>query len=280
MRSVVRTHEPPLLHPANFLRTACADLLRSRALAVEMARRDFRSQYRQSVLGISVVLLFPLALTALALGFRSTGILHVDSADVPYPLFVLVGVILWTTFIEALNAPIYGFLGELRLLARTNAPPEAIVLSKLGGVLLNLLVKLVLLLLALLWYRTSIPSTAALAPIGLASLFVLGTAFGLLIAPINLLYRDVSWVVASLTTIWFFFSPVYFPASSGGSVGVVMRLNPVTPLLSNTRSLLLTGTITTPGVSLLITVGACLLLVISWLFARVVLAVAIEQVNE
>jgi lipopolysaccharide transport system permease protein len=245
-----------------------------------MARRDFRSQYRQSVLGISVVLLFPLALTALALGFRSTGILHVDSADVPYPLFVLVGVILWTTFIEALNAPIYGFLGELRLLARTNAPPEAIVLSKLGGVLLNLLVKLVLLLLALLWYRTSIPSTAALAPIGLASLFVLGTAFGLLIAPINLLYRDVSWVVASLTTIWFFFSPVYFPASSGGSVGVVMRLNPVTPLLSNTRSLLLTGTITTPGVSLLITVGACLLLVISWLFARVVLAVAIEQVNE
>jgi len=106
MRTVVRTHEPPLARPAEFLGSVWRDLRRSQALAVEIAKRDIRSQYRHSLLGPLGVLLFPLVLTALALGFHSSGILNVDSSGVPYTLYVLVGVILWTTFIEALNAPV------------------------------------------------------------------------------------------------------------------------------------------------------------------------------
>jgi ABC-type polysaccharide/polyol phosphate export permease len=151
-------------------------------------------------------------LTALAVGFHRSGILRVDTASDPYVLYVLVGVVLWTSFIEALNAPSYGLLSELSLLARTTAPPEAIVLGKLGPLFLNLLLKLLLVAAALLWYRMPIPIAAALAPIGILGLFVLGTGIGLLIAPINLLYRDISWIVGILTTLWFFFSPVYFPA--------------------------------------------------------------------
>ena len=172
-----------MARPTEFVRNAWRDLRRSGPLALEMAKRDIRSQYRQSLLGFFVVLLFPLALTAVAIGFRATGILHVDSTNVPYPLFVLVGVILWTTFIEALNAPVYGLLNELRLLARTSAPPEAIVLSKLGTVFLNLLIKIVLLVAAIVWYRTAIPVTALLAPLGMLGLTILGTMGGLLIAP-------------------------------------------------------------------------------------------------
>jgi lipopolysaccharide transport system permease protein len=109
---------------------------------------------------------------------------------------------------------------------------------------------------------------------------MLGTAVGIFIAPINLLYRDISWVLATVTTFWFFFSPVYFPAPSGGTIGAIMRLNPVTPILSDTRSLILTGVIANPVPSLVVTLAACLLLAIGWLYARVVLCVAIEQVNE
>jgi ABC-type polysaccharide/polyol phosphate export permease len=60
-----------------------------------------------------------------------------------------------------------------------------------------------------------------------------------------------------------------------------MNLNPVTPLLADTRSLLLTGTPPSlPTRSALTLLAACLLLVASWFFARIVLWVAIEQVNE
>jgi lipopolysaccharide transport system permease protein len=277
---VVRTHEPPAARPAEFLGNVWRDLRRSRALAVEIAKRDIRNQYRHSLLNPLGVVLFPLALTALALGFHRSGILKVDSASVPYPLYVLVGVILWTTFIDTLNAPLYGLSAELRLLSCTTATPEAVVLGKLGPVFLNLLFKLVLMAGALIWYRTSIPLAATLAPIGLLGLALLGTAIGVFIAPINLLYRDISWIFGTVTTLWFFFSPVYFHVPPGGMVGIFMTLNPVTPLLSDTRSLLLTGNANTPIRSILTIVGAGLLLLISWLYARIVLSVAMEQVNE
>ena len=54
----------------------------------------------------------------------------------------------------------------------------------------------------------------------------------------------------------------------------------VTPLLADTRSLLLTGVAATPILSALILLVASLLLVASWFYARIVLWVAMEQVNE
>ena len=280
MRTVVRTYEPPLAHPAEFLGSLWRDLLRSRPLALEIAKRDIRNQYRHSLLGPIGALLFPLALTVLALGFHRSGILKVDSAGVPYALYVLVGVVLWTTFIEILNAPLYGLFAELRLIARTTAPPEAIILGKLGPVSVNLLLKLILVATAVLWYRVPITPAAALAAFGLLGLALLGMALGLLIAPLNLLYRDVSWIFGTITTLWFFFSPVYFPAPATGAIGVIMNLNPVTPLLADTRSLLLTGTALAPIRSVLTIAGACLLLTASWFYTRIVLCVAMEQVNE
>ena len=146
---VVRTPDPPFARPREFIRTVWLDLARSRALAVEIAKRDLRSRYRQSLLGAFVVLLPPLAITAVALGFRSAGILNVNAVAVPYGLFVLLGVILWTTFLDALNAPIQGLLSEQRLIARTNAAPEGVVLGKLAQVFVNVALKLLLLAMAM-----------------------------------------------------------------------------------------------------------------------------------
>lgn len=280
MSMVVRTHEPVLARPVEFLRGAWCDLRRSLPLALELAKRDVRRQYRESLFGPALAVLSPLMMTAVAVGFRRTGILNADSAATPYGLFVLVGVLLWVTFLEALNAPIYSLLAEQRLLVRTSAPAEAIVLGKLGALVLNVVIRAILLVIAIAWYRVSIPATVLLAPIGLLCLAALGVAVGLLLAPINLLYRDVSAALATTTTLWFFFSPVYFPAPSSGAIGVIVKLNPVTPLLSDTRSLILTGTIENPERSLLRILVVCLFLGLCWLYARIVLRVAIEQVNE
>jgi lipopolysaccharide transport system permease protein len=280
MRMVVRTYEPLLAQPVEFFRLVWRDLRRSFPLATELAKRDVRNQYRQSLFGPAAVILVPLVMTAIALGFRRTGILKVDSSGIPYALFVLTGVILWITFLEALNAPIQGLLLGQRLLTRTSAPPEAILLGKLGVWFVNVFIRISILAIAIVWYRISIPVTIVLAPIGLLSLAALGSSVGLLIAPINLLYRDLSWILGSVTTIWFFFSPVYFPAPATGMIGTIMQINPVTPILSATRSLMLTGTIANPVRSLLIMLGTCGLLVACWFYSRIVLCVALEQVNE
>lgn len=280
MRTIARTNAPPLAEPGVFLRAAWLDLRRAWPLAAALATRHVRGQYRQSLLGAAVVVLPSLAMTAVALGFRGAGILSVDSATIPYGLFVLTGVILWTTFVDALNAPIHGLLSEQRMLSRTNAPPEAIVLGALGPVLFNAGVKMGLLAAAMAWYAVAIPPTVVLAPLGLLGLIALGTAGGLLLAPINLLYRDVSKVLVTITTFWFFVSPVYFPAPSGGALGSIMRLNPVTPLLSDTRALALTGVINDPVRIVAVILGTGVFLVLCWLCFRIALPAAMEQGND
>ena len=280
MKTVVRTHESPLTHPGEFIRSVGRDLRRSAPLALEIAKRDVRGQYRSSLFGPAGVVLAPLAITSAAIGFRRTGILNVDAVSVPYTLFVLAGVVLWSTLLDALNAPVQGFLAEQRLLARTSAPAEAIVLGKLSTVVLNAMIRGMILAVALLIYRVPFRAAILLAPAGVISLALLGITLGLLIAPINLLYRDFSWIITTVTTVWFFFSPVYFPAPSGGAVGAIMRFNPVTSLLSDTRSLILTGAAASPARSLLTALAVCLALGVCWLYARIALGVAIEQVNE
>jgi lipopolysaccharide transport system permease protein len=280
MRTVVRTPQPALARPIDFLCCVGYDIRRALPLAVELAKRDVRKQYRQSLFGPAAIVLSPLVMTAAALGFRRTGILNVDSAGTPYALFVFAGAILWITFLETLNAPIFSLLAEQRLLSLTSAPAEAVLLGKLGVLLLNLGIRSLLLVMAIAWYRVSVPATVVLAPVGVLSLAALGTSAGLLIAPVNLVYRDTSSILATATTLWFFFSPVYFPAPSVGAIGVIMRVNPVTPLLSDTRALILTGNIPHPLRSFVVMAGACLLLVVCWLYARIVLSVAIEQVSE
>ncbi len=280
MRAVVRTCDPVLARPREFVRNLWDDFRRSRPLAAEMARRDIRSQYRASMLGAAIVVLTPLAMTAVAVGFRRTGILAVDSAAVPYGLFVLVGVVLWTTFLDAMNAPIFGLLAEARLLARTSAAPEAIVLGKLGPVFFNALVRTALVAAALVWYGATLPATVVLAPVGALALIALGTAIGLALAPVNLVYRDTSKILATFTTVWFFFSPVYFPAPAEGPLGALMRLNPVTPLLSDTRALILTGIVAEPGPSLVVALATAVALAVCWIYVRIALRVAVEQVNE
>ena len=271
------TCEPPLARPAQFVRVAWRDLQRSPALAVEIAKRDIRKQYRQALFGPGAVVLTPLAMIGIALGFHRTGILNPEIGMASYPLYVAVGVILWMTFVDALNAPIHGLLADQRLLAQTRAPLEAIVLGKLGPLFLNVLIRAGVFVLVCIGAGVSLPASALFAPIGVLSLVVLGTSIGLLIAPINVLYRDVSWMVSTGTILWFVFSPVYFTAPPAGVVGAIMRLNPLTPILSDTRSLILTGSAGNLLPSLGVTLGACLLLVVCWLYARVALWVTIEQ---
>jgi lipopolysaccharide transport system permease protein len=242
-----------------------------------MARRDIRNQHRQSLLGAAGVVLPVLVITGAAIGFRRAGILAVDGLAIPYSLFVLSGVILWTAFVEALHAPIQGLLAEQRVLARTSAPAEGVILAKLGQVLFHAVLRLVILAGAVVWYDIPVPGTVILAPFGLFGLIAFGASCGLVLAPVNLIYRDISRMLVAITTVWFFLSPVYFPSPAEGVLGIAMRLNPVTPLLADTRALALTGHIADPVYGLFAVLMTGVLLIAGWIWFRVSLPIALER---
>jgi lipopolysaccharide transport system permease protein len=280
LRVTVHTSEMRLRNPRDLVSAIFTDLKRSRHIAWEIMKRDLKSQYRTSILGALIPLLPAVSTAAWAVLFRDAHIINVGSLSMPYPFFVLCGMMLWAAFLESMDAPISGVQAEQGLLSKANVPAEAVTVSRLGQVLVNFSVKALVILAAAIGYRVHVPWTIVLAPLGLLSIVALGAAIGLIVAPLNLLYTDVAKALPVITTFWFFTTPIVFTSPSTGWAHILMtRLNPVTPLLTTTRELAFGN-----GLSMRLELGTTVvftlaLFLFALLFHRIAMPIVIDRAN-
>jgi lipopolysaccharide transport system permease protein len=277
---IVYTPESRVRHPLLLFKEMWRDLLASRELAWRLLVRDISAQYRQSLLGVFWAFVPPVV-TALGLVLaRNTGVVNIAETDLPYPAYVMFSMALWQTFVEALNCPIAAVGGAKSMLAKINFPREAIVLAKLGEVFFNFGIKLILILGLFLWFRIPITWSVLLAPVALVHLVILGTAIGLLLAPIGALYGDVSKLLALAIAPWLLLTPVIYPVPKGGWFGVIVNFNPVTPLLVTTRELATTGIVSDP-VGFWVVSGITLLgLLVAWVMYRLAMPFIVERMSS
>lgn len=277
---LVHTPEMQLRNPVQLFLRLVADLVRSRHMAWEMLKRDLKSQYRTSVLGILIPLLPALTTAAWAVLFRDAHIINVGAVNMPYPFFVLCGMMLWAAFLESIDAPIQGVQSEQTLLSKADIPAEAITVARLGQVLVNFAVKTLLIVVAAVGYHVHIAWTIFLAPLGLLLIVMLGASIGLIVAPLNLLYMDIAKAVPVVTTFWFFTTPIIFTSPSKGLAGLIMnRLNPITPLLTSTRELAFGNGLSMPGMLEVTSVLTICLFILALLFHRIAMPIVIDRAN-
>jgi len=238
---ITYTPRSELCHPRKFLSRMLADLFTARELAWRLFLRNVRTQYRQSLLGYVWAVIPPLVTTLIWVFLHSAGLVHVGVTTIIYPLYVLTGVLLWQVFVDALNMPLSQLNGSKTLLGKLNFPREALIMAGLGEIVLNMGIRIIFLLLAFLVFRTAPPATFLLALAGIFILVGFGLALGLLLAPFGLLYHDVPRALSVITTFWFFATPVVYPMTATTPAAFVIALNPVTPLLVTTRTLMTTG---------------------------------------
>jgi len=278
----VTVHKPEIRlgNPVELVTGLVADLIRSRHVAWEMLKRDLKGQYRTSVLGVLIPLLPALTTAAWAILFRDAHIINVGAVNMPYPFFVLCGMMLWAVFLESIDAPISGVQAEQALLSKADVPAEAITVARLGQVFVNFAVKSLIIAAAAIGYHVHIAGTIFLAPIGLVLMVMLGSAIGLIVAPLNLLYTDVSKALPVVTTFWFFTTPIIFTSPASGWARIVMtRLNPVTALLTSTRELAFGNGLSMPGMLEFMTVVTIAVFVLALLFHRIAMPIVIDRAN-
>lgn len=263
-----------------FLQRMWFDLLASRELTWQLMVKDIRAQYRQSLLGVIWAFIPPIIL---ALGFtiaKGSNIVNIAQTDIPYPAYVMFSMTLWQTFVEALNGPIQAIAASKSMMAKINFPREAVVLAKIGQVVFNFGIKVILLIGVFVWFQVSVSWSILLAPVALIHLIALGTFFGLLLAPLSGLYNDVSKALGLIISPWLLLTPVVYPVPTQGGFGTIVKFNPVTPLLVTTRELATTGTISDPfsfWITSAIAIGG---LFGAWLLYRVAMPYVIERVSS
>jgi lipopolysaccharide transport system permease protein len=255
------------------------DLLGSRELAWRLFLRDFYARYRRSVLGIVWAFLPPIATGLVFILLQSRGVVRFGETGIPYPVYVLVGTVLWQLFTESLNAPLAMVRASISMLSKVNFPREALLVSSLYQILLNLLIKAVILAGTFIYFK--IPPTWGLAASGVAVLvlILLGMSIGLLLTPLGLLYSDITSSLVIVTQVWFFLTPVVYPAPKSFPFNLVANLNPVTPVLSTARDLMTIGTIAEPTAFAVVSVLAVLGLFAGWIFYRLAIPILLERMS-
>jgi lipopolysaccharide transport system permease protein len=272
MAHIVYNSSAQLSHPGAFLREAFRDLRAAPRIGLRLFSAQLRGRARRSLLGYLWLVLPAAALTFLCVYLQSLGVLRTGPVGMPYPLYVLAGVLLWQIFVEALNQPVQQLLAARHLISRSAVPHEAILLGAALDVLLSAAVRMALLLAVFAVYGPAAGPGAAL-PLGVAALILLGFAIGLWVAPWALLYDDARHALTMLTTFWFFLTPVAYRAVPHAIVG----LNPVTPPLETARSALIGGGAAAGVTS--VAAAAVVLLLVGWLLYRLARPHVVERLG-
>jgi lipopolysaccharide transport system permease protein len=275
----VYTPESPLRYPLRFLREMFRDLRASRELAWRLFVRDTSAQYRQSLLGYVWAFLPPLVASLPFIFLNSQGVVAIGGTPIPYPAYAMIGTIIWQVFADALNSPLKTVTAAKSMLVKINLPREAILLSGLGQVVLNCLIRLLLLASVFAWFEIVPPATAFLFPIGVVALILVGCTLGLALTPIGLLYNDVQQIIPIATTFLMLLTPVVYPPPQTGLAAMVARWNPLSPLILVTRDWMTTGDATQIAAFALITTAAIVLLFAGWVLYRVSLPHIISRLG-
>ena len=215
------------------------DLYSSRFLARQLATRDIKSQYRQSLLGVFWSFAGPLSTALVWIFLNNSGAVGLDDTGVPYALFVFCGTLLWSTLKDSINMPLTATNGAKGIMSKINFPKEALILSGVYKQLFNSLFKFVLMVVLLIFYQVVPSWSLLLFPLTFLILILVGVSFGLLITPIGMLYTDVAKAISMFMGFVMYLTPVVYVIPKEGFLKVLMELNPLTPLIEVNRSVLL-----------------------------------------
>lgn len=268
MKETFYTNEPALRQPIRFLADFFEDLRNCQELAIRLTLRDIKAQYRQSFIGYFWAFLPPLVSAFTFVVLQKSSVFTTTDIQISYPLYTMIGTLLWQTFVDALNNPIKVVGTSRSMLIKINFPRESLVLASGFLTGFNFLVRLAIIIPILIYFKVAPNSIQFAFPLGITALILLGTSFGLLLTPIGLLYNDVSRALTMMTGFWMFFTPVVLPFANSGFAALVMKLNPVSYVLYDTRNWLLGTEGLFVNEVIIITSTAFLLFILGWIIFR------------
>jgi ABC-type polysaccharide/polyol phosphate export permease len=224
-----------------------ADLFRYRERFGNLFRRDVQAKYRGSLLGLAWTLANPVLLMAVYLLVFSVLWQTPFGSEGRYGLFLLVGLSAWIFFATSVQSAARSLLDNANLIRKTRFPRQLVPLSVVATNLVSFAVMLVALLVLNFALLPRVRDTEWLAlPLGLG-VVAIASGLALAIACLNVLFRDVEFLVAALLLPLFFLTPVLYPLSDPQIsqhqwvVDVIHWGNPLAPAVQALRDPLFYG---------------------------------------
>lgn len=224
-------------------------------LLIELTKREIKQRYKQSLLGYAWVILNPLA-QMLALSFVFSRILAVGAIGVPYSIFLYVGLLPWTFLSTSLITSANTLVLNGKLLTKVSLPRAVFIQSTILAKLVDFLLASTLLMFLFAYFQVGI-SFLSLWFVPLFALQILFTyGLALLIAALNVFYRDIQYLLNFILMIWMYITPIIYPPTFfDEKYQWIFNLNPMAFMITAYRQVLFEKT--SPDLGKL---GLCILL--------------------
>lgn len=233
---------PVLIRPAGgWPGLGLGELWDLRSICLVLARRSLKVRYRQTVLGIGWALVQPVSMMIVFTVFFST-VRGISSGAVPYPIFLLSGLVLWQMALRILSEGSNSVSANAAMLNRVYFPRAYFPISTAVTSLLDLAFGLLALGVLMVWFGVPLGPQVAATPlfIGVGLVSALGIAFWL--SALNARYHDVAVMLPFLTQLWFFSSPIFYPSTIiPDQFRVLYALNPMVLAVDGMRWALVGG---------------------------------------
>src|SRR5262245_27462904 len=257
--------------------TVYGDLVRYRELFGNLFRRDVQAKYRGSLLGLAWTLANTVLLMAVYLLVFSVLWQTPVGSEGHYALFLLVGLSAWIFFSQSVQSASRSMLDNANLIRKTRFPRQLVPLSIVATHLISFAVMIAALLVLnfALLPRVRGPELLLVPPIA-AAIVAFTAGLSLVIASLNVLFRDIEFLVAALLLPLFFLTPVLYPlsdpqiASRQWVVDLIDWGNPLSPAIEALRDPLFYGELPTLGDTVYTVIAALAALALgAYVFNRV-----------
>jgi lipopolysaccharide transport system permease protein len=227
-----------VVEPRKSLKFALKDWWTYRELLGFLIWRDIKIRYKQTLLGAAWAIIQPV-LTMVIFTLIFSRVARINSQGIPYPIFVLAGLLPWTFFANAITSSGNSIVGSAHVITKVYFPRMIIPVASVCANLMDLIVAFPLLLALMIYYRIGITLSALFVVPLLLLTMLLAIAFGSWLSALNVKYRDVKFAIPFLVQIWLFVSPIAYPASIvPGKWRWLYFLNPMAGIIGGYRSAL------------------------------------------
>ena len=201
--------------------------------------RDFKVRYKQTMIGIAWAIIQPFTtMVVFSVFFGKLG--KIPSDGVPYPIFVYVGLLFWQFFSSALSDTSNSLIGNSSIVTKAYFPRLILPLASVVTKFVDFFVASVVLALLMVYYGYLPHMRGMLVlPLLLLITFMASVGGGLLLASINVKYRDVRYALPFFIQLMLFLTPVIYPASIAGNYSWILAVNPMTGVIKGARAALL-----------------------------------------
>lgn len=236
-------------------------------LLKQLVDRDFRVKYKASTLGMAWSFLNPLLTMLVYLLVFST----IFSSDIPYfPVYLMSGIVLFSYFSEATNLGMASIVGNSSLITKVYMPKLIYPLSKVLSSAINFCISLIPLFLVMIFTGVPIHRSILLLPVVILFLLVFSFGMSLILATLNVFFRDTQFLWGVVLTMLNFLTPVFYPESIIPEQFItIYHMNPMYQIIFFMRKIILDGVSPTPITYLYCILSSGLVLAFGiWVFRR------------